>query len=151
PSQLPSGRPNRNLVLNPELPQFPVGTQVALVRQMLLIDQQGKLALTPITENVQLRVYRAIPKATLQDIRRPGNIPPRSPEQDFYEITLQRALLFAGKSGGLRPLGPTEKDFRTQLSAHRFDEFESARDGRVENRMPRPLETCVGCHRGPGV
>lgn len=151
PSQLPSRGPNRNLVLNPELPQFPVGTQVALVRQMLLMDQQGKPAITLITEKVQLRVYRVIPKATLKDIRRPGNMPPRSPEQDFYEITLRRALLFAGKSGGLRPLGPNEKDFLTQLSVHGYDEFESARDGRVENRMPRSLETCIGCHRGPGV
>src|SRR5262249_25961996 len=30
-------------------------TQVALVRRMLLIDQQGRIRLTPITESVQMR------------------------------------------------------------------------------------------------
>ncbi len=36
--------PNRRketLALSPDLPQFPVGTQTALVRQMLLIDNEG--------------------------------------------------------------------------------------------------------------
>jgi hypothetical protein len=47
--------------LNPRLPQFPVGTQVALVRQMALFDREGKLVAAPITESVQIRVYRAIP------------------------------------------------------------------------------------------
>src|SRR5205823_2578127 len=50
------------LKLNPDLPQFPVGTQAALVRQMLLIDKGGRLAATHVTESVQFRVYRAIPR-----------------------------------------------------------------------------------------
>ena len=45
---------------NPELPSFPEGTEVALVRQMTLFDNQGNLAAAPITESVQIRVYHAI-------------------------------------------------------------------------------------------
>jgi hypothetical protein len=46
---------------NPDLPQFPAGTQVALVPQMTLFDNQGNLPPARITESVQIRVYRAIP------------------------------------------------------------------------------------------
>jgi hypothetical protein len=48
------------VVVNRALPQFPAGTQVALVRQMTLFDSHGNLAPAPITESVQIRVYRTI-------------------------------------------------------------------------------------------
>ena len=40
---------------NPELPQFPAGTQVALVRSAMLIDSGLRLRATRIIESVQLR------------------------------------------------------------------------------------------------
>jgi hypothetical protein len=52
----PSGQPH----VNPNLPSFPVGTQVALLRQMTLFDNRGNLVDAPITESLQIRVYRAI-------------------------------------------------------------------------------------------
>lgn len=44
---------------NPDLPQFPIGTQLALIRQLALIDAQGNLTPTHLTESIQIRVYRA--------------------------------------------------------------------------------------------
>ena len=40
--------------------RFQRGTQVALVRQAILFDNQGKLAAAPITESIQIRVYHAV-------------------------------------------------------------------------------------------
>jgi hypothetical protein len=135
------------LVLNPDLPQFPVGTQAALVRQMLLIDRTGRIAVTPVTESVQLRVFREIPKlANDGDRRRAGGA-----GQDFYEFTRSRALLFAGKMGGLRPVERNEKDFRTQFLVHTFDELELKEDAPIARRMGEPMKGCIGCHDRPGI
>jgi hypothetical protein len=75
---------------NPELPQFPAGTQVALVRRMMLTDKAGNLVVTPIIESVQLRVYRIDPKSVK---------PFESDTQDFYDLRLEPKLLFTGTSG----------------------------------------------------
>jgi hypothetical protein len=128
-------------VENPDLPQFPVGTQVALVRQMMLFDSQGNLVPAPITESVQIRVYRLIP-ARHRDIHE---------EQDFYEIRFSRPLLFANKAGGLRAIGPHEKEFPIFL-AHGPDEFATSPDQYMPlERYPSILEQCASCHSQPGI
>ena len=48
------------LVPYPDPPQFPIGTRMAFVRQIVLIDSDGNLTRTNLTESVQMRVYRAI-------------------------------------------------------------------------------------------
>jgi hypothetical protein len=78
--------------INPNLPQFPQGTQVALVRRMLLTNSKGELVVTPLIESVQLRVYRKDPKSAQWSA--PDN-------QDFYEMRLAPDELFKG-TGGLR-------------------------------------------------
>ena len=140
-------RKKDTLVLNPDLPQFPVGTQAALVRQMLLIDKAGGIAATRITESVQLRVFRTVPKL-MPERDRERDAPP---EQDFYEFTRSRAMLFAGKTGGLRPLGPNDKDFKTQLLVLPTDEFELHDNAPFERRMTQPTRSCLGCHDRPGI
>jgi hypothetical protein len=136
------------LVLNAELPQFPVGTQTALVRQMLLVDDTGGIATTPITESVQIRVFRTIHR--LMQVREQQR--ETSADQNVYEFTRSRMLLFADKSGGLRPLEPTDKDFTTQLLVHNYDEFELPPDQAAFERRMLPLEQrCIGCHDKPGV
>jgi hypothetical protein len=115
------GRKQDELVLSPDLPQFPAGTQAALVRQMLLIDREGRIAITRVTESVQLRVFRTTPRPMPEGERRRDT----PAEQSFYEFTRSRALLFAGKTGGLRPLGRNDRDFRTHLLVLPLDEFES--------------------------
>jgi hypothetical protein len=48
-------------VWNPQVPQFPVGTEFDLVRKMVLPDREGRLRLTPVTESVQIRHHTDIP------------------------------------------------------------------------------------------
>jgi hypothetical protein len=62
-------------------PVTAIGLDVALVRRMLLIDEQGDPILSPLVETIQIRHF--------------------SPAQSFYEFELSRARLFDGLAGGL--------------------------------------------------
>ena len=62
-------------------PVTAIGSDVALVRRMLLIDNQGDLILSPLIETIQIRHF--------------------SPAQNFHEFELDRARLFDSLSGGL--------------------------------------------------
>jgi hypothetical protein len=129
---------------SPRPPQFPLGTQVALVRQMVLISDQGKFVPTRVTETVQLRVYRAInPGRNYADNVRFHN------EQDVFEFKLDRAKLLAGESG-LRAVGPAEKE-PTMFLAHGDDIFESSQPPNDIAAEEGPVLSCAGCHYDPGV
>jgi hypothetical protein len=140
---------------NPDLPQFPVGTQVALVRRALVIDAAGHLAPTKLTEQVQLRVYREIRRMTAQEFddahRIDENMFARA-GQDFDEFTLSRQALFAGRSGGLVPLSASDRFFLT-FSAQGVDEFEIGGEVRrqVGLEPARATRLCKDCHGAPGV
>lgn len=125
----------------PQPQQFPVGTQVALVRQMALISDQGKFVPTHLTESVQLRVYRAIDP----DPRRNYiNTERFRAQQDVFEFRLDRRKLLAGENS-LRAVGANEKEFPTFMT-HGVDDFESP--------MPpqdAPIFRCQACHYDPGV
>lgn len=62
------------------------GTEVALVRRALLIDQDGELVPSPLVESVQIRHFFD------------------SKAQFFYEFKVVRPLLFSGTSGGMQPV-----------------------------------------------
>jgi hypothetical protein len=138
------GRP-----VNPALPQFPAGTQVALVRKMLLIDADGQLRPTRLTESVRLRVYRDVPRRD----ERPLSL------QDFYEFNLRRKDLFAGKAGGLNPTGPedvfADPFFRQRIMREPGEDWDPAEP--PPTRQARGgLIACGGCHggcsdSGPGI
>jgi hypothetical protein len=78
-----------------KLPPLPRGAQTALVRRMLLIDDQGRLQPTTLTESVQLRVFIDADK---HDIGTP------------FVFKLARAGLFAGKGEGLRALDMKDRN-----------------------------------------
>jgi hypothetical protein len=119
------------------VPQFPAGTELALVRQMNLFDHEGSLESAPITESVQIRVFHNVP-ANGPNWQYDQNAAATS--QDVYEIKLNRANLFAGKSGGLGAVTRDDQEFR-MLQSHGFD-F----DGPV-----RMLDSCAKCHAGSGI
>jgi hypothetical protein len=107
--------------------QFPDGTQVALLRRMVLMTNRGRLQLTPITESLQLRVFPTVKKP------------------EFSEFVLDRNALLAGKAGGLRALTYQDEDyfnFGTHFIA--IDPFEGRK-----TRLPanRPM-ACSSCHCG---
>ncbi len=83
----------------PDLPQFPAGTQVALVRRMLLPDSNGELRLTPIIQSIQIRVYVTDPAADSKN----------SYQAAFQFLLSPKDLLADGS--GLRPTD--HRDART--------------------------------------
>jgi plasmid stabilization system protein ParE len=131
-------------LLNLALPQFPVGTHVALVRQLIVVDSTGKLVPTKLTESVQLRVYHAITPGTRYMNYING---PSSHDQDFFEFRMSRPELFAGRNGGLVAVGPTETEFAT-FNTHGMDAFDQASPLEGQNVI---LKRCVGCHSDSGI
>jgi hypothetical protein len=131
-------------LLNLALPQFPVGTQVALVQQAIVIDSEGKLLPTALTESVQLRVYHAITPGTPYRNYHNG---PSSRDQDFFEFRMSRSELFAHRNGGLVAVHPREREYTT-FSTQGNDPFEST------NSLDGPgdvLERCRACHSDSGI
>ena len=76
--------------LSADLPQLPQGTEVALLRRMILPSARGELTVTPITESLQLRVYAVDPKTAQWG--KAGN-------QVFHELRMAPTELFAGTNG----------------------------------------------------
>jgi hypothetical protein len=128
------------LVPYPEPPQFPIGTKMALVRQIVLINSDGNPMTTNITESVQLRVYRAIHF----DLGGTG-----THSQDFFEFRMSRERLFSQQAGGLRAAAPGEKEF-TFFRAHGNDVFESDTE-KPESEEGIVLLTCSSCHEFAGI
>lgn len=146
---LPDEQDPQRFLPNLELPQFPVGTELALVRQMMLIDDHGNLTPTPVIVQVQIRVHRAIPQVTTQTLDR-DRVSART-SLDTYEFKLSRAKLFAGDSGGLRPVAPDEKEFPL-FQSHGIDLFElTGAQGSLERELRPALSSCSSCHYRPGI
>ena len=134
---------------------------MALVRRALLIASPNTPAATVLTESVQLRVYREVPEMTAQTLYAAlvGNTADHwraRAWQSFQEFRLSRALLFAGRAGGLRAVGPDERDLSTGFGSHTWDELER-RGYRPEGRSfaetsQEPVRRdCFACHSLPGV
>ncbi len=135
---------------NPDLPSFPAGTQVALVRRMIVFDNQENLVPSTLTESVQIRVYHAITDTSERSSG--GNMArnSRNSGQDFFEFKLSRPLLFSGKDGGLRAVTRDEKAFSTFQSMG-DDQIEGSHDSPRSEGQPVELQTCLWCHSGGGV
>lgn len=135
---------------NPRLPQFPAGTRLALVRQMVVIDEQGNLIPTGIVEDVQIRIHRTIP------VEIPKGFNTDSDEAraslDVYEFKLSRAKLFAGDAGGLRAVARDEKEFPL-FQSHGIDlfEFQKSEHESIERNLRPVLSSCSNCHFRPGI
>ena len=135
---------------NPKLPQFPAGTRLALVRQMLVLDERGEPEPTAVTESVQIRVHLAIP-ADIPEGFNLGRDEARS-ALAVYEFRLSRARLFAGEAGGLRAVARDETELPL-FQSHGFDPFESEGGGRAafERHLRPVLGSCSSCHFRPGI
>lgn len=146
-------------VPNPSLPQFPVGTRVALVRRALLIDATHAIVPSTLTENVQVRVYRIVPppsRQAFEDSRRVEQtfITRFHAAQSSHEFVVSRERLFGGRTGGLAAVVRDETDFRTGFSTHGTDFFELDQPAAAWSSMlhrSRPLDSCHSCHGDPGV
>jgi len=134
---LPDPNNPGRVVPNPDLPEFPAGTQLVLIRKMVLIDSNGNSQPTNIIEDIQIRVHRTIPNEI------PGALNTSRNEAhaalDGFEFKFSRPKLFANESGGLRSVVKGEKEFAL-FRSHGID---------FEQR--EPLQACASCHFQPGV
>jgi len=125
------GRLNSEPMAADRAVQFPVGTEVALLRRMMLIDRLGHLKATPLTESLQIRVYREVPQSSVRSAEHATR------EQHFFEIRLSPELVLKGRNSGLRGVAPGEKHFAA---------FRMMIPGEVVT-----LRECADCHSGSGV
>jgi hypothetical protein len=120
-----------------EIPQIPLGTQVALLRRLMLIDDTGQLQLSPLTESLQIRVYQKLEKP------------------DMYEFSLHRHDLLSSRGTGLRPTTADTASlfnlgFLSLEPRFRHDPLESNAD--KTPRIPAVvMQSCAACHPGPGI
>jgi hypothetical protein len=134
---------SRHIVLNPDFPQFPEGTQLALLRQMMLIDRNGELVQSHLVESLQIRVYRRIAVSLANS----GDDPP----QAFVEFLLRKSELFNGESGGLVAMKSGNKVF-SLLMTMPFDPLEFPAQQHLPYRdQRRPALDCRECHVSAGV
>ena len=99
-------------------PVTAIDLEVALVRRMLLIDDQGELIPSPLVETVQIRHF--------------------SPAQTFYEFELDRRNLFDGPAGGL----VLKYDLFLRFMSH-GDVFNQPDLPHLRAAVP---DICKGCH-----
>ena len=140
--------PPEQTELNPQLPSFPAGTQVALLRQMTLFDNQGNLQAAPITESVQIRVYRNVTPGNTQPTGMAAAV--ETSGQQCYEVRLDRGLLFAGLQGGLREIIRDEKELFL-FNALPVDELDNPKTSVDWSRVTPILQRCAMCHREAGI
>lgn len=129
-----------DLNANPDTPSFPEGTQVALVKQALLIDDSGKQVLSPLVQSVQLRAYLNVSL----DIRK--NNPRIGPSQAVAEFVLQPRHMMQGKTP-MKAIAAHE--IRHSTTFVPADPIENAK-ANSGSQTPR-LSSCIRCHAGPGV
>jgi hypothetical protein len=132
------------LRVNPDLPQFPSGTQVALVRRPLLIDNQGKIRATRLVDSIQIRVFRNVPQ----------DRPARPEDQDFHELRLRRRELLRDPVLGLRALPRNEKEIPSpQFVSAGMDWFETSTiaDAKTGEPTYAVMRSCFDCHSGAGI
>ena len=102
-----------------------VGTEVALVRRAMLVNDQGDITPSPIIESVQIRHFVYVGESIAT--------------QNFYEFQLNRALLLVGAAGGFQPV---TKEF--MLFSSHGDVFQM---GRGDGQALVP-DICKNCHAG---
>ncbi len=125
---------------------------------MFLISNRGYPYPTPITESIQMRVFR--------EPRKVSRIPPGLGEldifdQDFYMFKLDRKTLFSDKPSSLVPITEQDLTFLTDFLGMGIDPFEwrGLADGTdplklwVDGKFQRIriLDSCLFCHNQPGI
>lgn len=129
--------------LNPNALPPPTAARLALVRQMMLVDDKGEIRLSPLIESLQIRIVH----------------PTHNKESYFYEFTLDRKELFnsnnglrAGKSDRVTiPLfnHTHDKDlFEMPIRVRMLRESAAARERREPVTENLRL-ICVSCHKRP--
>jgi len=129
---------------NPGLPP-PSGTKLALVRQMMLIDDRGEMRPTRLIESVQIRIVN----------------PATEKDNQFYEFTMHRKELF-DSNNGLRARRSDQVTIPLFNRTHDPDLFElpnrvrmirevAAKRVRRESITENLRFECISCHKHPEI
>ena len=144
---LTSGRTfqdRQQLGTNRATPQFPVGTQWALVRRLCLIDDRGSIRATRTIESIQMRTYSSIPEGDT------GFNALRN-AQVVAEFQMDREHGFE-----LRAVEEEEREFQfVHFRSMGWDPFEHMSASEWDNSRDRvrgqTLKTCMTCHSARGI
>jgi hypothetical protein len=144
---LTSGRTfqdRQQLGTNRATPQFPAGTQWALVRRLCLIDDRGLIRATQMIESIQMRTYSSIPQGD-NDFTAVRNA------QVVAEFQMDRGHEFE-----LRPVEEGEREFQfVHFQSMGVDPFERMSAAEWISRRDRlrgqTLKTCMTCHLARGI
>lgn len=118
------------------LPQFPVGTETALLRSMPVIDTSGRIQVTPLVQTLQMRVYRQVGT----EVRDHKN------SQSAVKFRLERGALFAGQHGGLVPVSADEP---LRISLLQRADFYDRQNGHAG--IKTVMKSCIACHSCGGA
>lgn len=137
------------------LPAIPVGTRVVLLRQMLLVDRDGRITRAPIIEKLQMRVYLKTPAAPQYTVafEPVPSLNIRSIEgQDVFVFHLDRKAYASHRADSLKAVGID--DYGLHLDVASFDPKrprEHLLSGDVARKQGgfRILGVCATCH-SPG-
>lgn len=118
-----------SLYRNPTTPQFPAGTNVALIQRALLWSSEGTVVVSPIAELVQGRTYL--------EVSTTGALP--DPRQRAFELEFSQSKFLRGdKQGGLSHVPHSAEDYKRFLVLGDPIERGSGQD--------RVLTSCLRCH-----
>jgi hypothetical protein len=128
------------LRMDRKTPQFPEGTMIALVRQMVLIDDKLQLRSSRITQSIQLRVFRSIGEGFIL------SEPEQAKAQAFFELNMRRGELLAGKAGGLHAVAKDDVEYQLfPIGGGNNETRESHLRGSAG------MKACVTCHSANGI
>jgi hypothetical protein len=119
-----------------ELPQFPVGTMVALLRRMAVIDASGEIRVTPLTQTLQIRVYRQVG----------SKVTDHENSQAAIKFRLSRSRLFAKENGGLEPI-----DWNEPLGISLLQRRDTYEHEPVQSSIKTTMQSCIACHSCGGA
>ena len=154
PLYVSSGDTNSSngMTFNPSFPQFPTNSQWALVRLMRAIDTDGKIRMTHVVENIQLRTYLGFgrPEVVMETNQNGSVVPVGIPPQRFNELQMTRDA-----QANLISVAQDQRDFTfVHFMGMGFDAFESNQGKEaydVKRWQTRVLGTCLQCHGGKGI
>ena len=131
---------DRRVELNKNLPELPPGTQVALLRRAILIDDQARPVPTRLVESLQLRIFD-----------RPPSLAAEAPmRQSFVEFVLSPAAMLSGESG-LRVVEGGEEGFTFLILRSSIDPFEEQAEQDFKVRRQGIYRSCQACHHDSGI
>lgn len=122
-----------------DVPQIPVGTEVALVQLLMGLDDQLQPTPTKIVESVELRVFRNV-DGSGQPTTNTGI------GMNVYDYTFKRRLLFDHlRDGGLHHEPDDFPKFQVLFQG------DNAPDWGRKFRSDRVADQCIRCHTGVGT